>query len=58
MKPDPRCPLCGYELKVVTVRVPVYADVKSPVSLMTVRVPVRYEEREDVCDCSRCHGAY
>lgn len=52
------CPICGDELKVITVWVPVYERMTARDTCMSVDVLVRYEEREEVCDCPRCQGGY
>lgn len=56
--PDPRCTLCGHPLKVITIQVPIWSDWTSLADVNRTRVIIGYEEREDVCDCERCHGAY
>lgn len=54
------CDRCGEELKVITVRVPVYLDHMyfKDGEIIENRVLTRYDEEEQVCDCPRCHGAY
>lgn len=57
-KPEPRCKLCDHPLKVITVRVPIWSDWTGVADSHRSRIIVGYEERDDVCDCERCHGAY
>lgn len=54
------CPMCGDELKVITVRVPVYLDHRyfENGEIREMQVLTRYDEFEEVCDCPRCQGAY
>lgn len=57
MQDDPRCQRCGSPLRVERVQVPVYIDTPTSGGGY-VQVLARYETREEVSDCPRCHGAY
>ncbi len=52
------CPICGDELKMIVVRVPVYEEMPTGGGGTPIDVLVRYEEREDICECPKCKGAY
>lgn len=54
------CERCGEELKVIVVRVPVIVPhFHSPMDEVPSMVETnQFVEREEVCDCPRCHGAY
>lgn len=59
---EPRCPRCGAELKIEKVKVPVRGepiihDIEDGGGMESGEI-IRYEEREEVSDCPRCHGAY
>lgn len=61
-----KCPTCGDELKVITVRVPVpYLTshmYEAPPPKVIGEGPMivlhQWIEREEVCDCPRCQGGY
>lgn len=57
MQDDPRCQRCGSPLRVERVQVPVYIDTPTSGGGYA-QVLARYETREEVSDCPRCHGAY
>ena len=55
---DQLCPRCGCALKVIEVQVPVYDTIHVPGTPVPKTAIKRYETREEVSDCPRCHGSY
>jgi len=53
-----KCHRCGTELKVLTVKVPIYRQDLSPDAPQVEQTISHYEDRDDVADCARCTGGY
>ena len=51
------CQRCGCALRVELVQVPVYLPTPTAGN-PHLEVLARYEDREEVSDCPRCHGSY
>lgn len=56
---DKKCERCGSELRVETVKVPVFKVTHSAGGGYQTKQEIdHYEDREDVSDCVRCTGSY
>jgi hypothetical protein len=57
---EEKCKRCGMELRTITVRVPVYLSelVARKGGIIETSLITHYEEREELCECPRCQGAY